>query len=274
MKADLHTHTGFSDGTDTPEELVQHARQAGIEHLALTDHDTVEGIERFLTACDSTPGIKGYAGVELSAEYPEATLHIVGLGIDYRHPELTAALEWTQEGRRIRNDELLARLHHLGLNITREDVQEFAGTDLIGRLHVAQAMVKNGYADSISDAFEQWMRKGRPAYVTRRRLPARESIEIIRKAGGVAVLAHPYQWFKDEDKLSEGIGILVGYGLQAIEAYYTGYFGERLVALLRLADKYGLAVSAGSDYHGAGKPDIRLGELPDNATISVLDLLR
>jgi len=273
MKCDFHLHSVFSDGSDTPEKLAAACRAAKLEAVALTDHDTAAGVPRFLAACAEN-GLRGIAGIELSVDTTQGTLHVLGLGIDPECPELNAALTAVRKGRDDRNRQILARLNELGFVISEDEVRAVTGGEILGRVHFAQVLMRKGYFHSISDVFARCLKKGQPGYVDRYRLSQPEALKMIRAAGGVSVLAHPLLWTEDEVELEARVRQLMALGLQGLEIYYTGYRLEQMVFLLRLAKRLGLAVSAGSDYHGSGKPDVSLGRLTESDGLTILDLLR
>lgn len=268
MKADFHTHSTSSDGTLTPSELARRGRSAGLEAMAITDHDTVSGAREF---CD-TFGPGGFAGVELSAKTSTGTLHLVGLGIDPDHEQLVKSLATLREGRKQRGYAILNLMQKAGLAITLEDVQPYVGPDdVLARPHFARALMAKGYVSSILEAFERYLGHGCPCYAPRTRFSPEECINLIHQAGGRAVLAHPYQWTTDEDLLARRVRELTDRGLDALEAYYTGYNQGEVLALLLLAKRNNLRVSIASDFHGANKPTIHLGELPNTDCVNVLD---
>ena len=258
---DLHLHSTNSDGSETPEELVALGRRAGVTALALTDHDSMDGVSDFLAACRSE-GMTGIAGVEISAAVEEGhgTLHILGYGVNPEHPLVVENLERVLEGRLWRNERILEKLNALGMELEWGDVQECAGEDVVGRVHFAQALIDRDYVSSVTEAFERYLSKGRPAYVDRYRLYPDEGIRMIREAGGVAVVAHPFSWELDEAKLEAGLRGLKALGLVGLEAVYSEYGQEQTVTLLRLAKKLELLPTGGSDYHGLHKPEIALGK--------------
>ena len=256
---DLHTHSTYSDGSDTPEQLVCRARRLGLAALALTDHDTLLGVPAFLDACRAQR-LTGFAGVELSAEVPAGTLHVVGLGIDPACGELGEALGRLQDGRDWRNHRILERLQALGYALKWDEIAAFAGEDVVGRPHIAQAMIARGWVATVQEAFDRFLAKGAPAYVDRYRLTPQEALRLIRQAHGIAILAHPGTWLADPQQLEAGVGELKTAGLAGIEAYYTTHDPGQTIDYLRLAKRQGLLVSGGSDYHGIqARPDIELG---------------
>ncbi len=272
---DLHTHSTFSDGSDTPAELVRKARAAGLRALALTDHDSVRGVPVFLAACGAER-LCGIAGVEISAEVPAGTLHLLGLGVRPDHDELDAVLERMRDGREWRNRRILDRLRELGFDLAWEEVAALAGEEVVGRPHFARAMVARGWTADTRQAFDRYLAKGAPAYVDRYRPAPAEALRVIAAAAGVAVLAHPFSWVADETELAGRLGELRELGLRGIEAYYPEHTAAKTVACLRLARRLGLLATGGSDYHGAAMPDIRLGvgngslEVPDELLAPLL----
>lgn len=276
---DLHSHSTFSDGTETPASLAAAGMAAGLRALALTDHDNTRGAEPFLAACRER-GLTGLSGVELSAEVPEGTLHILGYGIDPCHPELCEKLGWVMDGRDWRNRQILRKLQGAGVALEWEEVAALAGEDVVGRPHFAQAMVKRGFASHTQEAFDRYLAKGAAAYVDRFRLSPAEGIALIRAAGGVAGIAHPFTWEQDDGRLAAKLAELKDAGLQAIEAYYSEHAPETTIAYLRLAARLGLLVTGGSDYHGSSKPELALGRgfgslcVPDDLLPPLLAAIR
>ena len=257
---DLHIHSTNSDGDASPERLVELGRQRGLTAMALTDHDNMGGVEDFLAAC-RVYGVTGIAGVEISVavEDGHGSMHILGYGVDPHHPLVQESLGRVLDGRSWRNEQILDKLNGLGFELEWTEVQDCAGEDVVTRVHFAQALIDRDYASSVEEAFEKYLAKGRPAYVDRYRLYPHEGICMIREAGGVAVLAHPFSWEEDEERLEAGLRGLKTLGLTGIEAVYAGYTPEQSMALLRLAKKLDLLPTGGSDYHGLAKPDTTLG---------------
>lgn len=260
--SDLHTHSTASDGQYSPPELVALAKERGIDVLALTDHDTTDGVAEAATAGKKL-GVCVIPGVELSAkEYH--TYHILGYAYDIAAPELAALCARMKKRRESRNQIILDYLleNHMALTLT--EVESFAGSDVIGRPHFAQAMVKRGYAASNREAFDKWldtdelherMDFGKPS--------ARECVETIKASGGRVSLAHPYQIGVDDETLDSLVRELVGYGLDAIECYYPKFTPAQQAYYLKLTEKYHLRATGGSDFHGERvKPDVSLAALP------------
>lgn len=256
---DLHTHSLHSDGTDRPAELVARAARLGLKAMALTDHDNCAGVPEFIEACRQQH-ITGLAGVELSIEVPQGTLHIVGLGIDPGHAELNAALEQVLAGREGRNHQILAKLQQLGYDLQWSEVAALAGADVVSRTHFGKALLLRGYVGSVQEAFDKLLAKGQAGYVDRYRLTPVAAIDLVAAAGGVSIVAHPLHWTSDLKELESRLSELAGYGLGGLEAYYPGHSREETIELLRLAQRHKLLVSGGSDYHGlAVRPAIELG---------------
>jgi predicted metal-dependent phosphoesterase TrpH len=255
---DLHMHSIFSDGTSTPEELIEEGNRAGLTAMALTDHDTVSGVARFLTAAQ-TAGIRALSGVEVSADSDTGTMHILGYGVDPANPSLVEHLAWIRQGRDERNQEILQKLNQLGLRMTYEEIASYAGADVVGRPHFAQAMIAKGYVRDKRDAFDRYLARGKPAYAERRRLDPGGTLELIRGAGGVPVLAHPFTLKLSLSKLKSHLEGLRAQGLQGLEVYYSEHTPAMQADFARLAKSLDLVATGGTDYHGKVSPGIRLG---------------
>ena len=256
--ADLHLHTHFSDGTFSPEELTGHAQRLGFATLALTDHDSVEGCARMTAACQAA-GIEFIPGTELTAEYNDIELHILGYFLDTQHQKLLAELARFQSVRQDRIREMVARLNQLEVPLEVEAVFALASCRSPGRPHVARAMVKAGLARNLDEAFERYLKKNRPAWVPKAKMSALEGVELIHQAGGLAVMAHP-----GLNRTDEIIPALVEAGLDGIECFHTKHSAVLSRRYLELADKFSLLVTGGSDCHGfsKGKPLIGNVKLP------------
>ena len=255
---DLHAHTLYSDGSVSPEELVQAAMRAGARAIAITDHDTVDGLAQGRAAAERL-GIEFVNGIEISAEHYPGTMHILGYYIDDELITLRTTLAELKLARDERNPEIARRLQSLGLDIDYDEVVGIAGSEIVGRPHFARLMVEKGYAQGIQDAFNRFLAKGAPCFVDKKRLSPADSINLIHSAGGVAVLAHPYQLkpltMEDQDRL---IGELAALGLDGVEAIYSRHSKEQREAYSRIAERHGLLVTGGSDFHGSYKPDINI----------------
>ena len=257
---DLHTHSNASDGSMAPAEVVRHAKAAGLSAIALTDHDTTDGLAEAQEEA-ARAGLELVCGIELSADY-ETEMHILGYFIDPSSPALAAELAELKRFRAERNRAMLARLRELGFDLGDEETVRLSGASSVanlGRVPMARAMVAKGYAESIKACFEQYLRSGKAGYLARQRLSARDCIGLIRAAGGIAVLAHPIQLRLETDALDALLAELVGYGLGGLECHYTDHDEAHTAAYLRLADQHGLAVTGGSDFHAENKPHIPIG---------------
>lgn len=257
MAGDLHTHTNFSDGSYSPEELVGTAKKIGLHYLGITDHDTVDGI-RHLYENGLYPGrgINIIPGVELSANHPERDIHIVGYNIDIYNEALLEMIDRIIEARWKRFSDIISILQIKKFNIREADVLKIAGTGRsIGRAHIARALVKTGAFNTVRDAFEKMLGKGKPAYVPRYLPEVDEVIEVIHLAGGKAVLAHP--GLVGDDELVEELCKK----LDGLEVYYPCHKPSEIQHYFFLAKKYNLPVTGGSDFHGTSSRFVKeLGE--------------
>ena len=257
MSIDLHIHSTTSDGTMNPSELVLYAHKKGLKAIAITDHDTIEGIEQALAA-GGRVGMEVIPGIELSVKYGIHNVHLLGYLFDYRHKELHVALEQLQAGRMERNKKILAKLGRLGCPLHLHELEESAGSGQTGRPHIARLMVEKGYVQSMDEAFVKYLGQEGLAYTSRFIYQVEEAIDLIQQAGGIAVLAHPLQLDKSVDDLDHAVRQLCTMGLDGIEVYYPSHsrsFRKRLIAL---AEKYGLLMTGGSDYHGSIRPGTSL----------------
>lgn len=261
-KIDLHTHSTASDGTFTPSEVAHKAHKTGLSAVALTDHDTINGLAEFKRACGEY-GIEGISGVEISAKY-EKEMHIVGLFIDENDTELAEKLDELKNAREVRNKKVLELVNGQGMEISVDDIlSQKDGATLLntGRAHIAHAMVKKGYVASVDEAFKKYLGKGMSCYVPRKTYSPKESIEMIKNAGGLAILAHPVYITEDYDKLYSLLKQLKEYGLDGTECLYNCYSEEFSKMCFDICDKLGLVKSGGSDFHGGNKPDVELGKV-------------
>jgi len=256
---DLHTHSTCSDGTLSPAQLVRSAREAGVTHMALTDHDTVVGLAEAREEA-ARQGVAFLGGLEISAEYPPGTMHILGYGFDENSPSLLEKLAYVQQARRDRNPKIVSILNRLGLGVTMDEVADEAGGEVVGRPHFAAVLLRKGHVQSTQEAFDRFLAKGQPAYMDKVRLSPEDSIAAIRAAGGVAVLAHPLQLKASGDEALEAVvSGLAKLGLQGMECYYRNHTEEDTARFLGLARRHDLIPTGGSDFHGSNRPRIRLG---------------
>ena len=255
---DLHTHSTASDGTFTPERLAEAAKEAGLASIALTDHDTVEGIDRFMYAGKKF-GIETIPGIELAAAYKNTELHIVGLFIDHKSDSLVRSMEYIVGERNERNLKMIKALKRNGMDVTIEELEENAGGAIITRAHYANVLVKKGYVKNKEEAFSKYISAGKPAYVKRETLTPKKWIETIWEAGGIPVLAHATLYGYGYLEIHNLIGELKKYGLMAVETMYSTYTEKQSDEIRKICLSYGLLQSGGSDFHGLNKPDIKLG---------------
>ncbi|MCX8038234.1 MAG: PHP domain-containing protein [Candidatus Sumerlaeia bacterium] len=255
---DLHTHSTFSDGSLSPSQLVAEAKRIGLAAVALTDHDTIGGLEEFLAA-GPTHGIETLAGVEISLEFQKRTLHLLGYGIRADHAPLHKALADIVKGREERNDRMIRKLQMLGVRIELDEVKVFAGENIIARPHVAKALIQKGVVATFEEAFDRFLGRGRPAYCERYRLAPKAAIALIRDAGGLAVLAHPTYIGMSPDAFDAALVRFKREGLAGIEAYYTEFTDADTRFYLEMARRHELLVTGGTDFHGAIRPDVLLG---------------
>ncbi len=255
---DLHTHTIASDGSDSPTELVKKAAFSQLAAVAITDHDTVEGIPEALEASRNYP-VEVVPGIELSVIAPKGNMHVLGYFIDIKSRDLLNVIEMVQNARAERNPKILKKLDELGLHISEAELEEMAQGGQIGRPHIARALVNHGYVKSVSDAFEKYLKKGAAAYVPKSILTPQRAFQAIHQARGVAVLAHPISLKCPSSELDDLVSRWIEQGLDGIECYYSEHSDEMTRLCLNLADKYDLVATGGSDYHGKAKPYIKLG---------------
>jgi predicted metal-dependent phosphoesterase TrpH len=245
--ADLHLHTRFSDGTFTPEELVLQAQNHGLACIALTDHDTVEGCAPAGAACAAV-NMEFIPGAELTAEHEDVEVHILGYFLNIHNQTLLKRIAKFQEVRQNRIHEMVAALNKLGVPLQAESVFALANCKSPGRPHVARALVKEKLINSLDEAFDKYLKKGRPAWVPKTKMSACEGIQLIHQAGGLAVMAHP-----GLNRTDEIIPDLVAAGMDGIECFHTKHSTAMSERYLEIADKYQLLVTGGSDCHGYSK---------------------
>ena len=250
--ADLHLHTLFSDGTSLPAELIEEAKKEGLSCISIVDHDTILGIEPALEyACEKD--IEVLPGIELTAEYNDQEIHILGYLIDYKDRSFRKKLEILKQNRIERIYKITNKLKGMGLALAADKVFALANHGTVGRMHVARAMVDEGMVDSPAEAFKRFIGDKRPAYVCGFRFTPAEAIGLIRRVAGVAVLAHPYS-VKDEVTTR-----LIELGLDGLEVYYPEHNQATTSLYLDIARKYNLLITGGSDYHGMAKPEVKIG---------------
>ncbi len=257
-KIDLHVHSTASDGTLTPAELVAEAKKADLSAFALTDHDTVAGIAEAKKEANNYD-IELIPGVELSTEYKEKEVHMVGLFLDETNPDLLSHLEKFRDNRDNRNQKMYIKLQEAGFPVTEEALRAMFPDAVLTRAHIARFLLEHGYIKTISEAFEKYIGDGCRCYVAREKITPQESIGLIHAAGGAAVLAHPILYHMSDARLRELISDCKSCGLDGIESIYSTYQRGEEQYIRRLAKEYDLKLSGGSDFHGSNKPHIKLG---------------
>ena len=253
--ADLHVHSSESDGTLTPRQLVKESLTRGLSAIALVDHDTVGGIPEAMAAAQGT-NLEVIAGIELTSQYEKQEIHILGYFLDCQDKALLEKLKLVQLNRIERVYKIVNNLEEQGVKLNAQVVFDISGKGTVGRMHIARALLKEGWVTTTAEAFRKYIGDKSPAYVLGFSLSPAEAINLIKGAGGVAVLAHPYMLHNDE-LITE----FAGYGLQGIEVYYPEHSQSMVNFYLDLAKKLNLLVTGGSDFHGSVKPEIKLGTI-------------
>ena len=255
---DLHTHSTFSDGTVAPAEVVRRARDARLVALALTDHDTFDGIDEALDA-GARLGVRVVPGIELSLPHA-GTFHMIGLGVDPANARLRAAADLLRDGRGPRNAIIVAKLRALGIDLTIEEVEAEAGGDVVARPHFARVLLKKHVVGSLQDAFERFLKKGAPAYADRPRVELGEAVAAVRDAGGSTIVCHPFTLgFDEDDAIVTELRRLAAAGVDAVEVRCGSSTKTEIARWERLGAEAGLLPSGGSDFHGDNKPDLKVG---------------
>lgn len=266
---DLHCHSYFSDGTFSPEGLVLLGLQQGLSALALTDHDTVEGMDLF-HAAGCAHGLKTITGVELAAVYDgfqKPEIHIVGLGFDHNSPAMTNLLQSLLHSRTVRNERMVARITDLGFPLTLKDLTENAGGTIITRAHFANVLIQKGYVHTREEVFRRYLSQGQAGFVPREFLTPESCISAIHESGGVAILAHPTLYGLAHNQIDILCQDLATLGLDGLECHYPTYSPAQRKSIGKLAIYNKLLPSGGSDFHGANKPDIHLGVGRGNVSV-------
>jgi len=256
---DLHLHTTASDGVRSPSNLVNYAKEKGLQAIAITDHDTIEGLEEAM-AEGRRINFEVIPGIEISAEYSPGSMHLLGYFLDIHHPLLNERLAYLQKARAERNPKIVEGLNRLGIKVTYEDVIKASGGGQVGRPHFAQVLLERGYVRSIQEAFERFLKKGAPAYHDKFRFKAEEAIHFIQEASGVAVIGHPNTLGANGvSELDALLSQLVKEGLKGIEVYYPEHSPAEVATYKFLAEKYGLVMTGGTDYHGIEGNNLEVG---------------
>ncbi len=257
-RIDLHTHSTESDGTLTPEELMEHAKETGLTAIALTDHDTTDGIARARPLAEEL-GIELVPGIELSTDYSGTEVHILGYYIDENNPEFSAKLREFVDSRDSRNEKMTAFLQKEGFNITMKELYRENPGSVITRAHFARYLVEHGFVKDRETVFRKYLGDNCRCYVPREKITPFEAVRLIQTGGGLAFFAHPVLCHMNHDRLRYFIRKLKEAGLSGIEAVYSMNEPGDERNLRKLAAEYDLLISGGSDFHGSNKPYIHLG---------------
>jgi predicted metal-dependent phosphoesterase TrpH len=258
-RADLHTHSTYSDGNLTPTELIEKAVSRGLEVLALTDHDCTDGIAEALEAAQKHPPLLFIPGVELSTDLPREEVHVLGYFLDWQNPRFQGRLARLRRSRMERGQKMLTKLNHLGIDISWQRVKEIAGDGAVGRPHIALAMLEAGHISSLEEAFDRYLSRNGPAYVEREKITPAEAVQLVADTSGLPVLAHP----RDLQNIEALLADLKAGGLIGIEVYYQDYDQQTIERLLAIARQHDLLPLGGSDFHGIGGAHERdLGDIP------------
>ena len=257
-RIDLHTHTHFSDGSVSPTALVEIAHQQGVNILAITDHDTTEGLPEAINAAHHLP-IEIIPGIELSTEFQGRETHMLGYFIDLADPQFQARLAQLRTTRVDRLHHILDRLHTLKMEISLAEVEHVAGGGTMGRPHIAHMLIEKGYVKGMKEAFDRFLGVRGAAYVRRVVPEAAEIMTWITEAGGIPILAHPYWEGLGTDKTTDSCRALVEQGLRGLEVFYGTFSARQISINLNLARKFDLLMTGGSDFHGTFKPEILVG---------------
>lgn len=253
MIYDLHVHTSASDGYFSPEEVLSKAWQTGLGGIAVTDHDTVDGLQPIMEfKAKKSIDILCIPGIEMNTELDEEEIHILGYFIDYQNSQLITKLKQLKASRYDRAVKMINKLRNMGFNISLERVQQLARGDLIGRPHIAQALVEKNLVFSIKEAFSKYLGKGRPAYVSRYKFIPQEAISLIKEAEGIAVLAHP-GLINDSDKFRSVLDM----GIEGIEVFYPEHNQMQIKQYTEICHKRKILITGGSDFHGIGSEENR-----------------
>ena len=269
MRIDLHCHSYYSDGTDSPIELVEQARQNNVELLALTDHDSIDGVAELQHAADSI-GMKSISGIEFSTRWKKEELHVLGLDVDTTHSNLLSAIQYQHESRVTRAKLIGNKLEELGLHQAYEKACAVAGHTHIARPHFAQVLIQEGWVKDIAKAFTRYLKRGKVAFVATPWLSLEDVVDAIVSSGGVAVVAHPHKYSMTKHKLNNLLCDFKAAGGLAMEVVSGNITTQQINALATMCRSLGLMASTGSDFHGNSKSNIALGcqmALPDDLPV-------
>jgi 3',5'-nucleoside bisphosphate phosphatase len=269
---DLHTHSTASDGTFPPREVVRLAHERDLQAMALTDHDTIDGLPEAVAAGKEF-GIEVIPGVEISAKHSQGSMHILGYFLDYHNELLAQRLGVLKQARKDRNPQIIAKLNKLGIPLTMKQVEHISGRGQMGRPHIARALYQGGYVRSLQEAFDIYLGNNGRAYVSKFRFSPEEALGMIRDARGIPVLAHPFTLgLHTAETLKPLLKELKALGLAGLECYYPEHSPSQEALYLSLARDLGLLITGGSDFHGDNKPEVVLGRVTCQARLTY-DLL-
>lgn len=267
MKCDMHNHSIFSDGTFTPEKLVEIAKESNLSAIALTDHNTILGLDRFLNA-PNKGNIELVGGIEFSTDYKGTELHILGLFISKEnYDEIEEKVQLDLKRKAQSNIDLVNNLIKKGFDLTYEEIVKTTPNGNINRAVIANYMMHKGYVESVSEAFEKYLNPSNGLYTPPEKLSATDTIEYINSIGAVSVWAHPFLNLKTEEKIREFLSLAKEKNLDGMEVYYSKFNEEQTEIADKLADEFHLIKSGGSDFHGENKPEIKMGTGKGNLNI-------
>lgn len=256
---DLHVHSSASDGSLTPEEVVSLAKEAGLRYFALTDHDTVDGVEQALQYAGKFENIDVIPGIELSCYYRNREIHIVGLFVNHRDKAFLEELKKLKQAREDRNEKMIQNFVDAGIPITLEELKHGNPNSVITRAHFARVLVEKGVCKNKTEAFDKYLGIGCPFYLPKPKVTPEHVLNLIKQAGGTAILAHPYSYKFSKSEVETLLDTLIPLGLSGLECYYSTYDDGQIQELRSIALTKNLFVSGGSDFHGVVKPDISIG---------------
>lgn len=263
---DLHTHSTASDGSFSPSELILYAADKGISRLALTDHDTLAGLdEASKTAAEA--GIDFIHGIELNIEWPKGEFHLLGLGLENPHPSLRSLIDYLQENRKKRNEEIINKLKNIGIDVSFQELEDLFRTGSIGRPHIAEYLVSRRFVKTRQQAFDRYLAQGRPCYADFRGADLKDAVAAIKKSGGVPVLAHPMSLYVAWGKLPGVLCEIFETGVEGIEAWHPGARVGECKRLEETGKQIGFFITAGSDFHGEKRPDRKIGKTAGQKSI-------
>jgi predicted metal-dependent phosphoesterase TrpH len=255
---DLHTHSSASDGSFTPSEILEHAYEIGLSAVALTDHDTLSGIEEFLESSKKYKGLEAIPGVEISVGFRSKEVHIVGLFVDYTSESLNELLCEIRKNRNARNERIVEKLQEMGYDVTLQELLDVAGGDSIGRPLLAKILIQKKYFSEVQEVFDKCLKRGAPAYVQRVLPDPEKAIGEIHKAGGIAIWAHPLHRSSNDRNLMRKVLREIK-NIDAIEAYYPSFTPTQTKAVMEVAKEFDIPLSGGTDFHGKNQDRIMLG---------------